>query len=333
MSLNPVTNRRRFVGSIASFLLARPLVVGGQSAARVYRLGILRLGRFATDDAYSFPVLLGDLGYVEGRNLVVERRSADGKSDRMPGLARELVDLRVDAILAVGSVATAAAKVATPTIPVVFLDNGDPVAAGLVQSLARPGGNITGVLITPEGASLAGKRVELLRESVPRAARIALLAPDQQGVTWSQAQETRAAASSLRLGLDVVEVVDGDYARAFATIAALRPQALVVGANGGFVRDRKTIIELAARYRLPAIYEWPRQVKDGGLMSYGANDLETYRQVASYIDRLFKGAKPSDMPIWLPSKLHLVLNLKTARALGLTIPRSVLLRADEVIRE
>jgi len=186
------------------------------------------------------------------------------------------------------------------------------------------------VLISPEG-SLAGKRLELLRESVPRAQRIALLAPDGQGAAWPQLQETRAAAVSMGLDLDVVEVRGGDYASAFASINALNPQALVVGANSGFVFDRKTIIALAARYRLPAIYEWPRQVKDGGLMSYGANDIETYRQVASYIDRIFKGAKPMDMPIWQPSRLYLVINLRTAKALDLLIPQSLILRADELI--
>lgn len=146
-----------------------------------------------------------------------------------------------------------------------------------------------------------------------------------------QVRETRAAAASIGLGLDVVEVLGGDYARAFAALAALRPSALVVGSHSFLLRDRKAIIELVARVRLPAIYEWPRQVQEGGLMSYGANDMETYKQVASYIDRIFKGAKPGDLPIWQPTKLYLVINRNTAKALGLTIPQSLLLRADEVI--
>jgi len=172
----------------------------------------------------------------------------------------------------------------------------------------------------------------LLRELVPRARRIALLMPDDTGATaQQQVRETRAAAASIGLGLDVVEVRGGDYARAFASLAALRPPALVVGSHLLFMRDRKTVIELVARARLPAIYEWPRQVKEGGLMSYGANEIETYRQVASYIDRVFKGAKPADLPIWQPSKLHLVINRKTAKALDITLPQSLLLRADEVI--
>ncbi|MEO7852676.1 MAG: ABC transporter substrate-binding protein [Rubrivivax sp.] len=311
-----------------------PLVALTQPADRVHRQGILHPGTLppASDPhmvtAYTAP--LRDLGYVEGRNLRVERRYADGRRDRLSDLARELLALKVDVVLAVGPVAARVAKEVTTTTPIVFLLNTDPVAAGLVQSLARPGGNVTGVLISPEG-SLAGKRLELLRDSVPRATRIALLAPDEQGVAWPQLQETRAAAVSMGLDLVVVEARGGDYVRAFAAIGALHAQALVVAANAGFLRDRKTIIALAAKYRLPATYEWPRQVKDGGLMSYGADDIETYKQVTSYIDRLFKGAKPMDMPIWQPSLLYLVLNLRTAKALGLAIPQSLLLRADEVI--
>jgi putative ABC transport system substrate-binding protein len=238
----------------------------------------------------------------------------------------------VDAILAVGSSAIQAAKDATTTIPIVLFTGGDPVAAGLVSSLARPEGNITGVLIAPEG-SLAGKRLEMLRESVPRATRMALLVTDDPGVMLKQQiSETRSAASTLGIELDVTEVRGSDYARVFAAMAPRRPQALIVGAQAVLLRDRKQIIELAAKYRLPAIYEWPRQVQDGGLMSYGANDVATYAQVASYIDRIFKGARPGDLPIWQPSRLHLVINLKTAAALGITIPQSLLMRADEVIQ-
>ena len=327
-----MTARRTFIGAVAGLLAALPLAVNGQSAGRTYRLGILDTGRLSPLDRYSFTVLLGEMGYVEGRNLHVERRYADGNFERMAGFARELASFGLDVILAVGSVAIQAAKDATMTVPIVLLTNGDPVAAGFVRSLARPGANVTGVLITPEG-SLAGKRLELLREAVPRTTRIALLAPDDPGRSWSQQLlETRTAAASLGLGLDVVVVRGGDYSRAFAAIAALRPQALVVGASSAFLRHRREIIALAAKYRLPAIYEWPRQVNEGGLMSYGASDLETYRQVASYIDRLFKGASPGELPIWQPSRLHLVINARTAKALGLSVPQSLLLRADEVIQ-
>ena len=275
-----------------------------------------------------------DLGYVEGRNLIVEKRYAHGKFDRLPGLARELVDVPVDVIVAVSTSAALAAKAATKMIPIVFLSNSDPVAAEIVPSLANSIGNVTGVVIAP-GGSLADKRVELLKACVPRATRIALLWLDSPSAgPQLQANETRAAATALGLALDVVVVRDRDYAHAFAAIAALRPsvQALVVGANPAFLRDRKEIIELAAKHRLPAVYEWPRQVKEGGLMSYGANEVETYERVAAYVDRIFKGAQPSDLPIWQPSKLHLVINLGTARALGLTIPQSMRLRADELVQ-
>jgi putative ABC transport system substrate-binding protein len=313
-----------------------PQPVRAQPSRRIHRLGILHPDAPPLSDdpnATSFTAPLRDLGYVEGQNLVVEKRWAHGRLDRLPGLARELADLPVDVILAVTTTAVLAAKEATKTIPIVLLTNSDPVAAGLVPSLANTGSNLTGVLIAPEG-SLAAKRVQLLKECVPRASRVALLWPDvpSAGVRL-QAEETRAATASLGLALDVVVVPGRDYAQAFAAIAALRPppQGLVVGAHPYFLRDRKEIIDLATKRRLPAIYEWPRQVKEGGLMSYGANEVETYQRVASYIDRIFKGAKPSDLPIWQPSKLHLVINLAAARAIGLVLPQSLLLRADEVI--
>lgn len=326
-------DRRVFVMATAGLVGALLRIASAQAAGRVYRLGILDLGKPPDDPAspYETTVLLRELGYLEGQNLVVERRYAEGKTERLPGLARELADLRLDAIYAVGASAIRAAKDATTTTPIILLTNGDVVAAGLVQSLARPGANVTGVLISPHG-SLAGKRLELLLELVPRAKRIALLMPDDTGATaQQQVRETRDAAASIGLGLDVVEVRGGDYVRAFAALAALRPPALVVGSHLLFMRDRKSIIELVARARLPAIYEWPRQVKEGGLMSYGANEIETYRQVASYIDRIFKSAKPADLPIWQPTKLHLVINRNTAKTLGIMLPQSLLLRADEVI--
>jgi putative tryptophan/tyrosine transport system substrate-binding protein len=296
--------RREFIAALSWGVAALPPGADAQPAGRVYRLGILHYGAIAPASdpvaVDNFATPLRALGYVEGRNLLVERRNAESKPDRLPGLARELVALRVDVILAITGSAISAAKAATTTIPIVPLNSGDPVAAGFAQSLARPGGNITGVLIAPEG-SLAGKRVELLREMVPHATRFALLAPGELGSAWPQLQETRSAATSLGLELQVVELRGTDYAGAVAAISKLRPQALVVGSTSEFLRNRKAIIELAARYRLPAIYEWPRQVKDGGLMSYGANDAETYAQVAAYIDRILRGAKPSDMPIWQPS--------------------------------
>jgi len=331
-----VKNRRTFICALGVGLLAKAQRVTGQTVERVYRLGILHAGSVVASDPVllgnSIPQLLREVGYVEGRNLIVVRKYAEGNFDRLPGFALELVELRVDVILAVGTLSTQAAKTATETVPVVMLVNVDPVALGVVKSLARPGGNITGVVIAPDG-TLAGKKLELLKEAVPRARRIALLIPEDPGTgAQQQIQEILRAASSLGVELPVVAVRAGEYDRAFTAVGAGRPQALFVGAHSFFVRDQKKIIELAAKYQLPAIYEWPQQVKNGGLMSYGASEAEVYGQAVAYIDRLFKGVKPADLPIWQPSKLHLVINLKTAKALGLTIPPSLLARADEVIQ-
>jgi putative ABC transport system substrate-binding protein len=273
---------------------------------------------------------LRELGYVEGQNLLIERRYAEGKLDRLPGLARELVELQVDVIVPVGGAAIRAAKTATTTIPIVMFGGVDPVAAGFVTSLARPEGNITGILILP-GDTLAGKKLELLKEAVPRAARIALLAPADDPRFRPAAQEAQKAASALGIKLVVVEVRGGDYARAFVTIAAERAAALFVGATPSFARDGKRIIELAASYRLPAMYEWPEQVEDGGLMSYGSAPNVLFRRVAAYLDRIFKGTKPGDLPVEQPTTFELVINLRTAKALGLAIPPALLLRADRVI--
>jgi putative ABC transport system substrate-binding protein len=207
--------------------------------------------------------------------------------------------------------------------------NFDPLALRLVDSLARPGGNATGVLIAPDG-TLAGKRLELLKAAVPQASRIALLVPDDESARL-QVQETRQAAASLGVELVVVTVRGQEYSRAFAAIAAERPGALVVGSHQYFVRDRKEIIALAAKHRLPAMYEWREQVADGGLMTYSTNLYGVQQRVASYVDRILRGARPSDLPVERPTRFEFVVNLKTAKALGLTIPPSVLARADEVI--
>ena len=325
--------RRSFMTLVSSALLAAPFRAEAQQGRRVYRLGQLfvvappspdqRMGR------NSLPTALRVLGYVEGQNLVFEPRYAEGNPDRLPALARELVDLKVDVIVAVGSSAIRAAKDATTTIPIVMYGGVDPVATGIVASLARPGGNITGILIAA-GNTLAGKRMEILKEAVPEAARIAFLAAEDPGFR-PQVEEARKAATSLGLKPTVVEVRAGNYDRAFASIVGERAGAVVIGASPFFFRDRKRIIELAAKHRLPAIYEWYEQVMDGGLMAYGPSQSGLVQRVAAYVDRIFKGAKPADLPIEQPTKFDLVINLKTAKALGLTIPPSLLARADEVI--
>ncbi len=300
----------------------------------MYRVGILRPGEPALSPsdlpATGIQRALRELGYVEGRNLGVEQRYAGGDPKRLPALAGELVQAKVDVIVAVGALSVRAAKEATTTLPIVMYGNFDPVALGLVANLARPGGNVTGTLIAPDG-TLAGKRLELLKAAVPQATRIGLLVPEDPLIRY-QVQETQQAASLLGIDLIVVELRGGDYPGAFATLAAERPGALVVASHQYFVRDRRQIIELAAKHRLPAMYEWREQVADGGLMTYSTSLYGAHQRVAAYVDRILKGAKPGDLPIERPMKFEFVINLKTAKALGLTIPQSLLLRADEVIR-
>jgi len=328
-------DRRTFLGTLTGGLVAAPLAAGAQPTGKVYRLGLLSTATAPGPSDQRAAVILvpralRKLGYVEGRNLLVERRYAGGKLDRLPGMAKELVRLGADVIFAIALPAIQAAKDATATTPIVFYGNFDPVANGVVGNLARPGGNVTGVLIAPEG-TLAGKKLELLKETVPQATRIAVLVPEDLATVRLQVQEAQNAAGALGVKLNVVAVRGGDYNRVFAMIAAERPGALFVAATSYFMRDRKRIIELAATYRLPAIYEWPEQVEDGGLMAYGSSLSGTTQRVAAYIDRIFRGATPGDLPIEQPTKFELVINMKTAKALGLTIPQSLLLRADQVI--
>lgn len=329
-------DRREFLSTVGVSLLTAPLAAEGQMAAKIYRLGILSTAtapesRDASTAVALVPAALRELGYVEGQNLVVERRYAGGKTDLLPMMARELVHLGVHVILAIALAAVNAAKNATATIPIVFYGNFDPVANGLVTNLARPGGNITGVLIAPDG-TLAGKKLELLKEMVPQATRIAVLVPEDRETYGLQGRELQQAAALLGVALSVVTVRGGDYDRALAAIGRERPGALFVAASSYFMRDRRQIIALAARHRLPAMYEWPEQVEEGGLMSYGSSLSATTQRAAAFIQRIFDGAKPGDLPIEQPTQFKLVINVKTAKALGLTIPQSLLLRADEVIQ-
>jgi putative ABC transport system substrate-binding protein len=280
--------------------------------------------------ASLIPAELGELGFVEGKNLVVDRRYADAQPDRLPAIARALVEAQPDAIVPLGATATRAARQATATIPIVFYGNFDPVATGTVTNLARPGGNVTGILIAPEG-TLAEKKVELLLEAAPKAKRLVFLAPPDPAIRF-QYDEARKAAS--RLGVDVVavEVTGGDYDRAFATIAKERPQALFVAAHTIFVRDRRQVIERANRLRVPAIYEWREHVVEGGLMSYGSSLKATSRRVADVVGRIFRGTNPGDVPIEQPTTFRLVVSAATARATGIELPMSLVLRADEVIQ-
>jgi putative ABC transport system substrate-binding protein len=325
-------DRREFLAGLVLLAVAR--AAEAQPAGKRYRVGILSPAGVPDPSVVTtpnlLPMVLGELGYVDGRNLVVERRFAEGKSDRLPGLARELVQLQVDVIFALGGDAVQAARDATTAIPIVMMSGGDPVARGWVGSLSRPGGNITGVTVAAETV-LAGKRLELLREAVPGAVRIAVLAPGASPSVGHQLEEAQKAAASLRVKLVVVEVHGTAYDRAFAAIGDGRADALLVLQSPTLTRDRKLIIDRAAKARLPAIYEWREQVEAGGLMSYGASIVDLSRRVAAYVDKILKGAKPADLPVEQPTKFELVINLKTAKALGLTIPPSLLLRADQVI--
>ena len=323
--MTSVMDRRHFLLTSLAGTLAAPLAAEAQQAGRVYRLGTLNLGTptpAGTYDARRDVVeVLRGLGYVEGRNLEVERRYADGRAERLPALAAELVNRHVDVVVAGGTAAVRAAQEATRTIPIVVIIAGqDTVDLGLTPSLARPGGNVTGVVL---GSVLAGKRLELLKEAVPRATRVAMLATGDVAFQI-QVKEATQAAALLGVRLVVVEAKGRDYERAFTTMRGERADALFVGASPTFTADRRRIIELAALYRLPAIYQWPEHVEEGGLMAYGTSGRWAIQRLAIYVDRVLKGANPAEMPIEQATTLTLAFNLKTAKALGLTIPQSVL---------
>jgi len=301
-----------------------PLIADGQPQTKIYRLGLLSPAPFAGLEVTS--VALRDLGYVEGQNLVVERRYAEGGLDRLPSLARQLVQVPVDVIIAVGADAIAAAKDSTKTIPIVMGFTTDPVRQGFVASLARP------VEISRALHMLWDRRFRRSESNCLRKryhARSGLLCSVQRNWPVHQA---RGAASRLGVDIVVVEVRDGDYDSAFAAIAAKRADALFVLGSPILNRDRKRIIALAAKHHLPAIYEWREHVEEGGLMAYGGEISALYRTVATYVDRLFKGANPADLPVEQPTTFLLAINLKTAKVLGITIPQSILVRADHVIQ-
>jgi ABC-type uncharacterized transport system substrate-binding protein len=330
-------DRRRAIALVVLTLsaLVAPRAGEPQPATKVYRLGIISTAntpdsRDPRTAATLIPAAIRELGYVEGRNLVIERRFAGSRTELLPGMARDLVQRRMDVIVAIALPATRAAKQATGTIPIVMYGNFDPIGEGVAANLARPGGNVTGVMIAPAG-TLAAKKLELLKEAVPHATRIALLMPDGLEAQERQVQEVQDAAVALGVKIDVVTVRRGDYAQAFAEIVAQRPGALFVAATSRFMRDRKQIIALVARHRLPAMYEWPEQVEDGGLMAYGSSLAGTTQRVAAYVDRIFKGARPEELPIEQPTQFRLAINVATARSLGLTIAPSLLLRADQLV--
>ncbi len=282
----------------------------------------------------AFRQGLRDLGYVEGRNLVIEYRFAEGKSERLPALAAELVALKVDVIVAVTTPEALAAKKATRTLPIVFVAAADPVTSGLVSSLARPGGNVTGLSsFFPE---LVGKRLELLTQAVPGVSRVAVLwhpgfLPERTEKDMLKGAEVTAQALGVRLQF-LEARGPADFDRAFSEMTRARAGALTVLGTTMLFNERRRLVDLATKSRLPAVYPWREGVDAGGLMAYGPNIPDLFRRAATYVDKILKGAKPSDLPVEQPTKFELVINLKTAKALGLTIPPSLLGRADEVLQ-
>jgi putative ABC transport system substrate-binding protein len=328
-----VTTRRAFLGTLACGLLAAPLAAEAQPAGKVHRIGVLEPTSMVLNapNIEAFRQGLRELGYVEGRNYIIEYRSADGRSERFPDLATELIRLKVDVILTRGTPAVLAAKNATGTIPVVMAASGDPVLSGVVTSLARPGGNVTG--LSAIVVEVSGKRLEVLREVVPGVSRIAVLFNMSNPNDALQWKETEIAASSLRVQLQLLDVrKPGDFGPAVDAAVKQRAGALVVGADALTWANHRPIVDLAAKHRLPAIYVAREFVDAGGLMGYGVSYPHLYHRAASFVDKILKGAKPADLPVEQPTKFELVINLKTAKALGLTIPPSLLQRADEVIQ-
>ena len=285
----------------------------------------------AASDVALFRKGLGEAGYVEGRNVAVEYRWAQGRNDQLPGLVADLVGRRVAVIAAISTPPALAAKAATSTIPIIFTTGADPVEAGLVASLNRPGGNLTGA--TTLGVELASKRLELIHELVPAANIIALLVnPGSRSNAETQSRDLQAAARILGLQLHVLNAsTESDITAAFATLVQLRAGALVIGADGYFNTRSEQFAELALRYAVPTIFQYREFTAAGGLMSYGGSQTESYRQVGVYAGRILKGEKPGDLPVQQATKIELFINLKTAKALGLTVPLPLLTRADEVI--
>ena len=326
-------DRRAFIGSVAGGLLASPLAGEAQQVGKVARIGLLTPSSSAGSGhlVEAFREGIRELGYIEGKTFVLEARYGDGKSERLVDLARELVRLKADVIVTSTDAATAAVRRQTRTMPIVMAFGTDPVGTGFVASLGRPGGNVTGLSnITTE---LGGKRLELLREAVPRLARVAFIwNPDVRGAVLDY-KETESRARSLHLELQSLEVSTADdLDRAFATLTGERVQAFIVAAaNIVMFARRAAIARFAQSNRLASMYAAKEYVDVGGLMSYGASVSDMFRRSAFYVDKILKGAKPADLPVEQPAKFELVINLKTAKALGLTVPQALLARSDEVI--
>jgi putative ABC transport system substrate-binding protein len=324
-------HRRELITLLGGAAAAWPLAASAQQPHKVARIGFLGNSTAALEANLVGPFRDGlrELGYEEGRDIVIEYRWADGRYERFPVLIAELVALKVDAIVTAGTPASVAVKNVTTTIPLVMVAVGDPVATGLVASLARPGGNITG--LTSMSVEMEGKRLELLREMIPKISHIAVLWNAASPIQIIEEAEVRAAAQVLEmkilsLGVRTREQID----EALAAIMRERPEALLVLADRLFLHHRMRIMDFAAEQRLPGVHAYRELVEAGGLMSYGPSYADMHRRAATYVDKILKGAKPADLPVERPTKFELVINLKAAKALGLSIPPSIILRADEV---
>jgi ABC-type uncharacterized transport system substrate-binding protein len=325
--------RREFIAFLGGFVGA-PLAADAQRAPGVARIGYLAVNRAANPhNQEAFRQGLRDLGYAEGADFVIEYRDAEGELERLPALAAQLVALNVDVIVVGSTVGTLATKQATRTLPVVFASTGDPVGSGLVDSLGRPGGNVTGLsALAPE---LVGKGLELFKQAVPGLNRVAVLwQPGGQGERTDKdlLKAAEVAARALGVQLQVIEVRSpADIDGAFSDMTGAGAVALTVLGSVMFSNERRRLVDLAAKHRVPAVYPWREFVDAGGLMSYGPNGADMFRRAATYVDKILKGAKPADLPVEQPTKFELIINLTTAKALSLTIPPSLLARADEVI--
>ncbi len=333
--LHRTIGNRKLVGIVALVvtLAMSGAVAQAQQPTKVPRIGFLSSSSPSTNAARTeaFRQGLRELGYVEGKNIVIEYRSAEGKLDRLPALAAELVRLKVDIILTGGPASIRPAKEATSTIPIVMAHDDDPVGSGFVASLARPGGNITGLsTLYPE---ISGKRLELLKEIVPSLGRVAVLGTSTTAGTAQVLKEMELAAGVFKVELQYLDVPGPkDIETAFREARKGRADAVLVLQGGVFNFQRKQIAALAAKSRLPAIYHAAEYVEDGGLMSYGVSITDLYRRAATYVDKILRGAKSADLPVEQPKKFEFIINLKAAKQIGLTIPPNVLVRADRVIR-
>ena len=324
--------RRRVLFAVGVGLALAHRQSYGQSKSKIPRIGVLWYGSMDTPSALQnravFRRSLAALGYVEGKNVVIEERSAEGNQERLRELARELAAVKVDVIVAPAVTSSRAARQATSTIPIVMLHAGDPVGAGLIASLARPGGNVTGTT----NLSFSGKQVELMRELAPRAVKLAIILNPSNSGASRYVTEAMEAGRKFNFSIAVAEVSrPEDLSNAFAMIRDMRPDGLLVMTDPFIGDHRAEVIAFAASTRVPASYDIPNLAREGGLMAYGPLLAEHYVMAAGYVDRILKGAKPADLPVEQPKRFELVINLKTAKALGLTIPPALLLRADRVI--